>query len=410
MIHRGSTRKLAVLTLCASVVASVAWAATPPAAQSAKHRVDAGLDAPKASKPARLAFKTFRLPHGVFGGGGFPTGGDSIIEGSDGNIWFEERDRRGDWYGIGRITPSGRVTSYPRPSTGAVDIIGLAAGPDGAVWFTSYNPSLAPPLAYTPSAVQVHPVIGRINESGVITLFPLPQETPPIPACPVRFANCETAAVATQIDAQVPEGIVTGPDGNLWAVGGVDAIWRITPAGSVTAFHTPVAPGHYSWPDGIAVGSDGALWVTESEYTGVTPPDKFARITPLGQITESATAVRTLTGPIIAGADHNLWFAGIGFIGKMTPNGKITRYPLGSHSEVSGLALGPDGNVWFADSPGLVYALKVGSITASGRVTQHNTGHLGNDSTITGIARGPGRTLWLDPSSYGSLIRVTIPK
>jgi virginiamycin B lyase len=49
-------------------------------------------------------------------------------------MWFAE-NQRGQ---IGRITPQGDIIEVPIP-TGNTFPIGIAAGPDGALWFTECN-------------------------------------------------------------------------------------------------------------------------------------------------------------------------------------------------------------------------------------------------------------------------------
>ena len=67
------------------------------------------------------------------------------------------------------------ITEFPLPNAGSLPN-GIAAGPDGNVWFTEYSGNR----------------IGRITPAGVITEFPVP--TP----------------------ASQPNGIIAGPDRNLW--------------------------------------------------------------------------------------------------------------------------------------------------------------------------------------------------
>ncbi len=61
--------------------------------------------------------------------GGQPQG---IAAGPDGALWFANR---GEPDSIGRITTSGTVTSYTGP--GVDSPTGIAAGPDGGMWFTN---------------------------------------------------------------------------------------------------------------------------------------------------------------------------------------------------------------------------------------------------------------------------------
>jgi sugar lactone lactonase YvrE len=74
---------------------------------------------------------------------------------------------------IGRITTTGTVTTYTHG--GMREPEGITAGPDGALWSTSYGSS----------------TIGRITTTGTVTIY--------------RH---------TGID--VPGGITAGPDGALW--------------------------------------------------------------------------------------------------------------------------------------------------------------------------------------------------
>jgi streptogramin lyase len=54
-----------------------------------------------------------------------------IAAGPDGALWFAQ----GSGNRIGRITTAGVITEFTLPSPGS-DPIGIAAGPDGALWFT----------------------------------------------------------------------------------------------------------------------------------------------------------------------------------------------------------------------------------------------------------------------------------
>src|SRR3954452_14904696 len=58
-----------------------------------------------------------------------------MAAGPDGALWFTER--RGE--AIGRVTTTGTVTEFPVPTSmenPRRDPQGIAAGPDGALWFT----------------------------------------------------------------------------------------------------------------------------------------------------------------------------------------------------------------------------------------------------------------------------------
>ena len=58
-----------------------------------------------------------------------------IAAGPDGNLWFTYQDFTTKVNAIGRITTSGTITLTPTPTanSGPTDI---TAGPDGNLWFT----------------------------------------------------------------------------------------------------------------------------------------------------------------------------------------------------------------------------------------------------------------------------------
>jgi uncharacterized repeat protein (TIGR01451 family) len=103
-----------------------------------------------------------------------------IAAGADGNLWFTSA-----WGSIYRMTTAGEYTLFPLhpaqnypigytpPNPG---LAGIAAGPDGNLWFTESQTNL----------------IGRMTPAGVVTEFPVPTEN----------SN--------------PFGIAAGSDGNIW--------------------------------------------------------------------------------------------------------------------------------------------------------------------------------------------------
>jgi virginiamycin B lyase len=87
---------------------------------------------------------------------------------------------------IGRITPAGVITLFTDPSI--IQPRGIAAGPDGNLWFTNRTS------------------IGRITPAGVVSSFP---------------------------DSRIsgPGGISAGPDGGMWFTND-HSIGRITATNS----------------------------------------------------------------------------------------------------------------------------------------------------------------------------------
>lgn len=82
----------------------------------------------------------------------------SITSGSDGNLWFTETAGK-----IGRATPTGSITEFTVPdgATGKGRPYGIAAGPDGQVYFTDPGQGR----------------VGRVTPAGAITMFPIPSTT-----------------------------------------------------------------------------------------------------------------------------------------------------------------------------------------------------------------------------------------
>jgi virginiamycin B lyase len=104
----------------------------------------------------------------------------------------------------------------------------IAAGPDGAMWFTEYNNNK----------------VGRVTMDGVITEYPLTAHS-------------------------YPEGITAGPDGNLWFTEVNGKIGRMTVHGVVTEYRTPTPNASST---AMEVGPDGRVWFTESFAVGAIRP------------------------------------------------------------------------------------------------------------------------------------------
>src|SRR5262249_55025640 len=141
---------------------------------------------------------------------------------------------------VGRMRPTGATQLFLISSlTGIASTIrGMAAGPDGSVW-------------YTIDAGR----IGHITTDGTVTEFPIPAE------------------------GSYPKGIARGSDGNIWFVQqNTSLIGRIKPDGTITEFSLPGGRTNEQLWD-IAAGPDGNLWVTS--YGS----DLIYKVTTTGQIT-----------------------------------------------------------------------------------------------------------------------------
>ncbi len=273
-----------------------------------------------------------------------------IAAGPDGALWFT------NLYGnsIGRITTSGTVTNYT--GTGVITPVGIAAGPDGALWFTNlYGNS-----------------IGRITTSGTVTNY-------------------------TGVGIGNPVGIAAGPDGALWFTNqGNNSIGRITTSGTVTNY---TGTG-ISYPEGIAAGPDGALWFTNGANNSI------GRITTSGTVTNYTGTGISFPAGITAGPDGALWFTNEhnNSIGRIAATGAVTNYTGTGISQPDGIAAGPDGALWFTND---FQVNSIGRITTTGTVTSY-TGYTGNDiDNPFGIAAGPDGAMWFTNTYGNSIGRIT---
>jgi virginiamycin B lyase len=277
------------------------------------------------------------------GGVGYLT---SIAAGPDGALWFTE-DKASK---IGRIPTAGVFTEYTLP--GAGEPAGIVAGPDGALWFTENDR------------------IGRITTAGQITEFSIGGSFPPY-------------------------GIVAGPDGALWFTRPDGTrIGRITTGGVLSEF---IVPTVFSRPFAIAAGSDGALWFTELNAR------KIGRITTAGVIDEFTIPTRN-SSPlgITAGPDGALWFTEGSKIGRITTAGVITEFNVPTAEGAGGIAAGPDGALWFTGGE------KIGRITTAGAITGEFAIPTPN-SVPLGIAAGPDGAVWFTEWLGNKIGRLGLP-
>jgi streptogramin lyase len=294
-----------------------------------------------------------------------------------------------------------RIDEYPVPTQGAWPL-GIAAGPDGDLWFTEYG------------AAQV----GRITTGGAIREFAAPSPS------------------------SSPAGMTAGADGNLWfAELDANKIARITLTGSTTDFPVPTANAE---PAGIATGPDGNLWFTE--LSG----NKIGRLTPGGGFTEfDVLTPASRPYSIAAGPDGNMWFTeNLGDrIGRITTGGAVTEFPLTSGSKPEGIAAGPDGAIWFAESgrnrigripvsgsPITEYRLptshsgpdylvaasdgafwltepdanKIGRLTTSGNAVDYDVPSSGQSNDLGNIAAAPDGDVWFSEATANNIGRVRV--
>ena len=193
-----------------------------------------------------------------------------------------------------------------------------------------------------------------------------------------------------------PETIVAGPDGNLWfTMWTANAIGRITTDGVITEFPT-LTPN--SQPEGIAVGPDGNIWFSEAQVS------KIGRMTTDGNMTEF-NLPNSLSRPegITAGPDGNLWFVQQqgNRVGRITTQGVVTQWTIPTAaSSPWNITAGADGNLWFSEGA----ANKIGRITTSGVITEFV---LPNPGTPDYLTLGPDGNVWFTIYHGGRIGRIT---
>jgi virginiamycin B lyase len=286
------------------------------------------------------------------------SGPEGIAAGPDGNLWYAEYDGSR----VGRITPTGTVGDWSNGSGISTDSrnVGIAAGPDGNLWFTENGGNR----------------IGRFNPA-------------------TKHADEFSTGITANANLG---GIAYGSDGAMWFTElATNKIGRITTAGAVSEYSNSItASGR---PDQIVAGPDGNLWFTE--FSG-----RIGRITTSGTINEFTNGIgsTTLTG-IAAGRDGSLWFTitSGNLIGRITTTGVVTEFPgLTPGSAPLGITAGPDGNIWFAESAG-----RIGRITPAGVVTEFPSGG-GSNTEPWGITTGPDGNIWFTDYSSNSVGRVRL--
>jgi len=195
-------------------------------------------------------FTKYRLPYTAY----------RLAFGADGALWFPEFVYEGSPR-IGRLTTSGQLTQYATGLPAGAGLTDIAAGPDGAMWFTVAGVDRIARIALGTHAIS-------------------------------EFSMGITAGAA-------PDSIALGPDGALWFTEQhAHGIARITTSGVVTEFAVPSG----AKPIDIAAGSDGALWFTEDLPAGI------GRITTGGSVTEYGVTGGSEPSRIAAGPDGDLWF------------------------------------------------------------------------------------------------------
>jgi streptogramin lyase len=277
-----------------------------------------------------------------------------ITQGPGNALWFTNRGNPQPG-SIGRIDATTKqVTLYTDPAIGEPQ--GIAEGSDGNLWFTDIS----------------NQAIGRLNSAtGTVTEYVLP--------CEIRRPYGYPC-----FQADTPQEIVAGPDGNLWfTVTGYynsnpgpgacypspppcppeyvpDSVRAISTAG---VFSAPTYVGTNSGPHGITAGPDGNLWYTYALGNAI------GRVIPAtGENAYSTNNDINYPWSIATGPDNNLWFTNrLGnSVQSIDTNGSLhPPYTSPSISSPGGIAAGSDGALWFTNGGNN----SIGKITTAGTFT-----------------------------------------
>jgi len=267
-----------------------------------------------------------------------------LASASDGGVWFggsthEFLNSESPPAQVGYITSADTFKQFPFSTNSELRVDGLASDGNAGVWFVADDAPMGE--------------LGHILPDGQTVL--------------------KSFTIASYAELG---GLALGSDGNLWMTSITDralqpgdgTIFRISPAGHVTAFRAGLKPG--ALPESITAGPEGALWFLDRA-------GRVGRITTAGRIREfpigrpvSEPGLRQ-PHPIVASTDGALWFVVAGNrLGRMTPAGHVRVYapprtftklapPTEEATEEAILALAaePKGRVLFTRERGAVLSI-----------------------------------------------------
>lgn len=279
---------------------------------------------------------------------------------------------------------------------------GLAAGPDGSLWHTSWVGKTAHVGRTTVLGSTAELALGGDAAPGAIARGPDGALWFGDASGAIRrvttFGLLDTVG---EVDDGAPASLTTGADGNLWFTvaskgddrddddddDGPGAIGRLTPGGQLARFGDDLSAAPYD----IAAGWDGALWFTQPSG------DRIGRVSLDGDTTEYAVAGQPMS--LAAGSDGAVWFTlRDDAIGRIDPQGTVTTFSAGlpKHSRPGDIVLGADGAMWFTRRKG------IGRVTPAGAISTFETPGLRPES----IASAGDGAIWFSDANRPVLGRV----
>jgi virginiamycin B lyase len=272
----------------------------------------------------------------------------AIAAGNDGAMWFTEEGASA----IGRIDGRGRVRQFRLPTRNAQPE-GIVATKMGDLYFAEHA---GPRYATHVARITLGGRITEWNDSNY-----MPAGVAPGTDGSVWFTqNC--GGLAHLLHGKVEQyplpgisgettAIVRAPDRSLWfAEDGTARIGRIDTRGRLTIFDGLLYDQKYNdLPNAVAVGPDGNLWWTAFESNLIWATDLHGRIVHEYPVPTSGSQ----PWGIVAGDDGALWFTEWtgNKIGRVTTQGTFSEFPLPTAgAQPQGIARARDGSLWFVET------------------------------------------------------------
>ncbi|HTA39581.1 MAG TPA: hypothetical protein VK760_10910 [Candidatus Acidoferrales bacterium] len=355
----GTTLGFAPATLASPSATGVTVTYTPANATSAQiqHGFTSTLTAASGSMSATASFAAaapVSSPYPIPGG---TTQAQFIAAGPDKALWYTtfNEDTIGRLTTNGQFSTSGTVTSLTEQ---------IAPGTDNAMWFTQNAGLIGRFSVASPGTVTQIATPPEITMDAGVTAGPASDSasiwfTDPVDGLVARIptANPTTASIKVYGPSSLmiePGSITAGPDGNLWfddcTAGAISKIPPNSPTGtgvSVTSYDIPPLGGGAASPVSITVAPDGTIWFADPTNGA---DGEIGRITTGGVISEFATTANPYS--VAVGPDGAVWFVmpTTNTIGRIdTKTHTIVEFPSGGDGPAN-ITLGPDNALYIVDN------------------------------------------------------------